>query len=407
MTKHLYLTVIALAAAGSLYAADPIAIDFVPVNMQYMCKPGALPSTDVLVFNLSECDFFPDHSPKGAGWTLALEAVGPLSNTSVNEDPGVPVGKYTVGYGWDETGKYVPFTLRNYSEARQIVAGPQGAYSNRYEIYAGEMELAEEDGKYYISGLLEGSAYSLDDKQEITITIPRTEVDPQYNFFGYPEVDEGYTMENPGLVGSYTVQTFRNSARWCEYSLEFYTAPLDASMTVDGEGAVLKVILCTELYDNVTPEKICGEYALKNYLCNTFDAFDVRGGFLMETDLVFGSTQGSRITLFDDAGYPIKSSFADEGTNVKLSHLGEGDNFRVEVEMVNQFGQSTHCTYEGPIFAKVKDAPTFSAGIDQISTSIEAPAEYFDLTGKRIEGTPDHGIYIIRHGDKVSKTSIK
>ncbi|MDE6497831.1 MAG: hypothetical protein K2L21_04120 [Muribaculaceae bacterium] len=379
-----------------------MAIDFAPVSMQYMCKPGALPDTDVLVFNLSENEFYPDHSPNGAGWTLALEAVGPLSNTEVNEDPGVPVGTYTVGYGSDATGKYVPFTLRRYSEARLTVISSHGIYTDVYVINAGTMELKEEDGKYYISGQLHGSAGDENDPLELDITIVPTEVDPQYTFFGFPELDHNYTMENPGLVGSYTVRNYRNTYYWGEYNLEFYTTPLDDTMTVAGAGAVMRVMLCTDVLDVVNADDITGEYVVKSYLSNYFSPFEIRSGFLMERDLVFGAVQGSSVVQYDEEGFPIKGSYAVEGT-ARITHAGEGDNFRIDVAFTNPFGDDIYCNYEGPLLGCVRDAPAFS-GIDEVIAVDESPAEYYDITGRRISSAPAAGgFYITRRGNSVSK----
>ena len=251
--KKFYLSFVGAAVAFTALAAEPITVDFTPNKMQYMCKPGALPSTDVLVFNITDSDFYPNHSPKEPGWTLALEAVGPLSNTQVNEDPGVPVGKYTVGRGWDENGNYKPFIIRDYSEARQMVNDGTDIYTNHYEINSGEMELVEDEGRYYLSGTFHGMAWNAEDSQELTLNVARTEVEPVYTFFGYPEVENGYEMINPGLIGSYREQYFKNSVKWGEYTLEFYTTPLDNTTTVCGPGAVMNLTLCTELKIGLIP----------------------------------------------------------------------------------------------------------------------------------------------------------
>lgn len=61
--KKFYLPLIlAATCATGIRGAEPITVDFVPNKMQYMCKPGALPETDVLVFNITETDFYPDHT---------------------------------------------------------------------------------------------------------------------------------------------------------------------------------------------------------------------------------------------------------------------------------------------------------------------------------------------------------
>lgn len=405
MTKKIYLSIIAVAAATfCTQAAEPITVEFKPAVMQYMCKPGALPDTDVLVFNLTETDFYPDHSPKGYGWTLALEAVGPLSNTSVNEDPGVPVGEYTVGYGWDETGKYIPYVIRNYSELRQRVADSDSYYTNHFEVVSGNMDLTLEDGKYYVSGSFKAVGTSLYDSQEVTLNMPRTEITPQYTFFGYPEVEDGYIMENPGLVASYYTKSFRNTQYWAEYNLEFYTTPLDDTMTVDGEGAVMSIVLCNDIFDVVKPEYLAGEYQHKTYLSNYFSAFDIRGGFIMEVDLVFGRNEGSRITVYDKDGYPIKSSYCTGGTAL-VTYLGD-NNFLIEVEMINQFGQKYYCSWEGLLFDILLNAPAFDGINDVTIDTPDTTTEYFDLTGKQINGMPTRGIYITRQGNTVKKVTV-
>lgn len=405
MKKFYFSLIMAAAGATGMQGAEPITVDFVPNRMQYMCKPGALPDTDVLVFNITETDFYPDHTTKHPGWTLALEAVGPLSNTQVNEDPGVPVGSYTVGIGWDDKGKYVPFTIRDYSEARHIVDDGTDRYTDCYEISSGTFEIIQEGDRYYISGQFRGKAYSLTDSQEVTVNIAKTEVTPEYTFFGYPEVEDGYELTDPDLLGSYTVRSYRNSAFWGEYNLEFYTTPLDETLTVSGAGAIMRVVLCTEYAEQISPESLAGEYAHKSYLHSIFEPFDLRGGFLMETDLTFGTTQGSRITVCDPHGLPIKSSFADSGVS-KVTYLGDMQ-YRIETELFNQFGDVSRCVWEGPLFEYVKNAPQV-AGIDGITAdSINAPAEYFDLSGKRIDGDLAPGIYLMRRGDTVTKQIVR
>lgn len=406
MMKKLYLSVLLSAgAAAGLHGAEPITVEFAPNKMQYMCKPGALPDTDVLVFNITESDFYPDHTPKYPGWTLALEAVGPLSNTEVNEDPGVPVGKYTVGIGWDQNGKYVPFTIRDYSEARHIIDDGMDRYTDYYEISSGEFEILQEDDRYYITGSLEGMAYSSTDSQALTLNIPKTEVNPVFSPFGYPEVEDGYEMTDPGLIGSYSVNSYRNSVSWGEYKLEFYTTPLDETTTVSGAGAVMRVILCTSADELIEPESLAGEYPHLTYLSNFFSPFTMRGGFLMPVDIVFGETEGSRITVFDPRGLPVQSSYADSGVT-KVTYLGNLE-YRIETDMFNQFGDVSHCVWEGPLFEHVRNAPAV-AGIDNVTAdSADAQAEYYDLSGKRVDSALTPGIYLMRRGATVTKQVIK
>lgn len=46
------------------------------------------------------------------------------------------------------------------------------------------------------------------------------------------------------------------------------------------------------------------------------------------------------------------------------------------------------------------------AGVNDIAVDANAPAEYFDLQGRRV-ANPENGIYIVRQGSKVTKQVIK
>ena len=50
---------------------------------------------------------------------------------------------------------------------------------------------------------------------------------------------------------------------------------------------------------------------------------------------------------------------------------------------------------------------TEASGIGKIVTDNNAPVEYYDLKGMRINGKPDSGIYIRRQGNSVSKIFAK
>lgn len=416
MMKKLYILFAAAAAALCATAQEvqeTLRYEIHPEKMQYMCKPLVLPNDiDVYILNIGEGDFWPDHSPKEDGMYLALELTYPTKNTAVNEDPGVPVGKFTCGYGWDETGKYIPNVLRNWSEARHMIDDGEDLYRNTYQLFSGELEVTEEDGRYFIEGHVEGKAevsYGGTKIYPIEVTIPKTEVTPEYTFFGYPEVENGYRMEQPMLMGTYSEKNYKNQMYWGQYQLEFYTTPLeviDGVTFVAGEGAVMMVQLNTEKAgESVTPESLAGEYACETYLKPYHSAFSFTSGFSMETDLVFGKTEGSRVTIFDENGLPTHSSFANSGL-VKIDYLGEMV-YRIEAEIFNQFAETSHMVWEGPLFDFVKNHPQVAAVSAVEADAANAPKVYFDLSGKAVEGTPAPGIYIVRQGERVTKEIVR
>lgn len=417
--KKLYFLFAAAFAALGVSAQDgqevqeTLKYEIHPEKMQYMCKPLVLPNDiDVYILNIGEGDFWPDHSPKEAGMYLALELTYPTKNTVVNQDPGVPVGKFTSGYGWDDTGKYIPYVLRNWSEARHMIDDGEGLYRNTYQLYSGEIEVTEEDGRYYIAGHVEGKAevsYGGTKVYPIEVTIPKTEITPEYTFFGYPEVPDGYLMEQPMVMGTYSEQNYKNQAFWGQYQLEFYTTPLEEinGMTyVAGEGAVMVLQINTEKGgETITPESLAGEYKCESYLLPYHKPFTFTSGFSMETDLVFGDTKNSRVTIFDEKGLPIQSSFANSGV-VKIEYLGDMD-YRIDGEIFNQFAETARVKWEGPLFDFVKNHPQV-AGIDGVEAdNVAAPRQYFDLSGKAVEGTPAPGLYIVRQGDRVTKEIVR
>ena len=414
--KKLYILFAAAAAAlcaSAQEVQETLCYEMHPEKMQYMCKPLVLPNDiDVYILNIGEGDFWPDHSPKEDGMYLALELTYSTKNTAVNEDPGVPVGKFTCGYGWDENYNYIPNVLRNWSEARHMIDDGEELYRNTYQLYSGEIEVTEEDGRYFISGHVEGNAqvsYGGTKVYPIEVTIPKTEVTPEYTFFGYPEVEDGYCIEQPMLIGSYSEKNYKNQVYWGQYQLEFYTTPLEVINGVTyvaGEGSVMIIQLNTYKADEtITPESLAGEYECETYLKPYHSAFTFTSGFSMETDLVFGKTEGSRVTVFDANGLPTHSSFANSGL-VKIDYLGEMI-YRIDAEIVNQFDETSHMVWEGPLFDFVSNHPQVAAVFDMKSDPVNAPKTYFDLSGKAVEGTTAPGLYIVRQGDRVTKEIIR
>lgn len=416
MMKKLYILFAAAAAALCAPAQEvqeTLKYEIHPEKMQYMCKPLVLPNDiDVYILNIGEGDFWPDHSPKEAGMYLALELTYPTKNTAVNEDPGVPVGKFTCGYGWDDKGEYIPYVFRNWSEARHMINDGESIYRNTYQLMSGEIEVTEEDGRYYIAGHVEGKAevsYGGTTIYPIEVTIPKTEVTPEYSFFGYPEVPDGYLMEQPMVMGSYTEQNYKNQMYWGRYQLEFYTTPLediDGSTFVAGEGAVMVLQLNTEKSTGtITPESLAGEYKCESYLLPYHTPLTFTSGFSMETDLVFGATQNSRVTIYDDQGLPTHSSFANSGV-VKIEYLGEMI-YRIDAEIFNQFAETSRVKWEGPLLDFVRNHPQVAAISDVEADISDAPKHYFDLSGKAVEGELAPGLYIVRQGDRVTKEIVR
>lgn len=125
----------------------------------------------------------------------------------------------------------------------------------------------------------------------------------------------------------------------------------------------------------------------------------------MEQDLVYGKNQSSRIDYFDNKGYIINSSFANGG-NVSIKYLGDLK-YSIDAEIENQFGDKYYCYWEGKLFDCVKYHPDLAGVSDITVDESSTPVEIYDLSGKRIDGEPQPGIYIRRQGDKTSKIIVR
>lgn len=407
--KKLYTLLISVlictTASAQNTADDPLKLTLNPTTVQYMCKPGALPETDVLVFNITDTKLNPIHEPSTPGITLTLETTAPLSNTKVNEDPGVPVGKYTWGSA-SPNNTYIPYVMRTWSEVKHTLSDGIEMYLNRYTTTGGEFEITKEGDKYYITASVTGKAsdYMSGKEYFVEVTVPKTAVSPEYSFFGLPEVEAGHRLENPGLLGSYQVKRYKGIT-WGEYSLQFYTVPLDETVTVCGEGAIMTLLLNTEDVGTLDPKSLEGEYPCATYLKSYHDPFSFTSGFCMEQDLVYGKNQSSRIDYFDNKGYIINSSYAKDG-NVSIKYLGDLK-YSVNAEIVNQFGDKYYSYWEGMLFDCVKYHPDLAGVSDITVDESSAPVEIYDLSGKRIDGEPQPGLYIRRQGDKTSKIIVR
>ena len=104
----------------------------------------------------------------------------------------------------------------------------------------------------------------------------------------------------------------------------------------------------------------------------------------------------------------------------KQGSLTAGENFSTEIELtVGQMGSeqtfedlaidaefTVSCTLGSESTSVVFYLDKKSAGVNDIAVDANAPAEYFDLQGRRV-ANPENGIYIVRQGSKVTKQVIK
>ena len=68
-----------------------------------------------------------------------------------------------------------------------------------------------------------------------------------------------------------------------------------------------------------------------------------------------------------------------------------------------EYNTTTHRIYALDVFGKKSD----SSGTETIvAESVETPAEYFDLQGRKVN-QPQTGVYVSRQGSKVSKVFVK
>ena len=407
--KKLYTLLISAslitAAAAQNPAEEPLKLTLNPTTVQYMCKPGVFIECDLIIFNITDTQLNPIHEPAAPGITLTLEMTVPPTGKRVNEDPGIPVGKYVWGND-SPNNVYIPYIMRTRSEVKHTLSDGFEMYLNRYTTTGGDFELKKEGDKYYVSGIVTGHAFDYTANKEylVEVTVPKTAITPEYSFFGLPEVEPGYRLENPKLIGGYRVRRYKGLS-WGEYNLQFYTVPLDATTTVSGEGAIMTLMLNTEDVATLDPKSLEGEYPCETYLLSHHSPFTFTSGFCMETDIVYGKSEWSRIDYFDKKGYIINSSFANGG-NVSVKYLGDLK-YSVDAEIINQFGDKYYCYWEGTLFDFVHDTPEISGVSDITDDASSAPVEIYDLSGKRVEGDLMPGLYIRRQGDKTSKFIVR
>lgn len=122
--------------------------------------------------------------------------------------------------------------------------------------------------------------------------------------------------------------------------------------------------------------------------------------------LVMGSAahyniiNGRSDDVITEKGYWGTTAYANEGNTVSVS-------FPERVLMMRQ------ATSEYPLFAGFNDSfavtmtKSASTAVSELTADDNAPAAYFDLTGRPVATPAEGGVYIRRQGGTVSKVLIK
>ena len=103
----------------------------------------------------------------------------------------------------------------------------------------------------------------------------------------------------------------------------------------------------------------------------------------------------------------------------KSGAVKAGDDVDMQIELTAQIGEQQNfddlaidaeftvsCTVGSESTSVVFYLDKKGAGVNDIAVDANAPAEYFDLQGRRV-ANPENGIYIVRQGSKVTKQVIK
>ena len=283
----------------------------------------------------------------------------------------------------------------------------EGLYAYSYDPEEGSLTISVENGIYHIVGEFDGYLYNesnqvIDQRPcKVEYTGPIEMVDNSY-----PEIEGDIVLNIPNLSGRYEEGDF---------SLAFYSVPLDEEGFIIGAGQLFNVELFVEDKKVMDINSLLGTYTV-------LDAFEepLRPGTFMKgvwyqyyENIYFAI--GTALTIYDETVEVVGVSLAYGGT-ITVSQVGEDVLF--EFDLINAEGNKMTGSWKGNAAAYIENfggstsVKSIKEGVKIFGGKgfISAPedAEVYSMNGVRVDkNNLVPGIYLVKSNNTVKKVVVK
>lgn len=326
--------------------------------------------------------------------------------------PALPTGTYT----GDLTNAAGTFVLDS-TDCLDVFYNPDDPESGELVGYIfladdGTATISEENGIYTIDVEFTGVEYD-DYGNPLGSATCRTQFTGKVSYedlYAYTPLDGDLDITLTGASGRYLDG---------DYSIAFYTVPLDEDGFIIGAGELLNLELFTERSNPMNLDEIVGTFSTT---CDPFSEGQVPGTFMEGIWYEYWSGYyvplGTAITIYDASGYDTNVGLAESGT---ITITRDGDDYTFDFDLVTKEGDRVKAVWSGPIAQYVEDYsvpdPNSVESIDAAPGMIKAGkgfietpagAAVYDMTGARVasEGLAP-GVYLVRHEGKTSKVMVR
>ncbi|MDE6028683.1 MAG: hypothetical protein K2G23_11475 [Muribaculaceae bacterium] len=140
-----------------------------------------------------------------------------------------------------------------------------------------------------------------------------------------------------------------------------------------------------------------------------------QGSTIPEYDWDYGAEVNALWCAFDGQCVPLSvgksanksaSLTAGKAENMQLEISGSYGDKQDHATLVVKAECTVNCTFAGKNYSLTLFVDHDPSGVNDIAFDSNAPVEYYDLQGRRVNN-PSNGLYIMRQGSKVVKSIIK
>lgn len=356
-------------------------------------------------------------NPVGEGQYFSTLIFGYLFE--YEENPVLPTGVYSYGLDYAEntfTPDYSVF-MDCFTDPDNPVDGDLVAY--QWIPESGEVSINISSGnsdEYEISFSGAGSIYiaggdDMTDNLSCSYLGAVTYVDPN----GYtPLPDETYELNIPNISGRFMPS---EEFGYGNYSIAFYSVPLDDEGFIQGAGDLLNVEFLVGLEYGATPEGLIGTFEVAPFYGDSFTPGHFVGGAWYEIWDGLFIPAGTALQVLDEYGNYKYIGLATDG-KITVTRDDATGNFKFVFDLISAEGTAMTGTWEGELNAdNILDLET---GVDEIGSErlditagngfINAPegAKVYNICGKECGKTElEKGIYIVSVNGKSVKVHVR